>query len=109
MEDFLPAFTSVISRAARAFMSGPAAKLTCAFSPYFLLKPVSSSARPFRPPKVCAPATKTISSPSFFAPAMSCSAVSAACNGQSSISARKIKSARAIGLRFISPHPFTSF
>src|SRR5262245_5294002 len=60
-----------MSRAARAFISGPAAKLIFALKPNLLLKPLSSSARPFRPPKVCAPATKTISSPSFFAAAMS--------------------------------------
>src|ERR1041384_207213 len=55
-----------MTRAAIAFMSGPAAKLMRAFKPYFLLKASSISAIAFLPPKVCAPAMK-LNSPSFLA------------------------------------------
>src|SRR5262245_59895602 len=57
---------------------GPAAKWIRAVKRNFLLKAASSSVKPFFPPKVWDPATKTISSPSFLAAAMICSTVSAA-------------------------------
>src|ERR1044071_7908691 len=59
-----------------AFISGPAEKLIRALIPNFLLKADSSSANPFRPPKVSEPATKT-NSPSFLAPVTNWSRVSA--------------------------------
>src|SRR6266496_3751681 len=76
-ETFRPDLISVICRAARAFMSGPAAKLIFMLRPYRLLNAASISESPLRPPKVCAPAMKTSSS-SFLAPAISDSIVSAA-------------------------------
>src|SRR5581483_3912736 len=77
-DDFLPALNSVMSRAARAFMSGPAAKLMRSLRPNFFWNAPSISFMPLRPPKVCEPATKISSSPSFFAAAVTCSKLSAA-------------------------------
>src|ERR1051325_10608155 len=91
-ETFRPDLISVICRAARAFMSGPAAKLIFIFRPKRLLNAVSSSERPLRPPKVCAPATKTSSS-SFLAPVISDCMLSAAwrCDATIEVSASRGK------------------
>ena len=67
MDALLPLFNSVITRAAIAFISGPAAKRIRVLRPNFLLKATSSAERVLVPPKVCAPAIK-VSSGSFFAP-----------------------------------------
>ena len=66
---WLPLFSSVITRAAIAFISGPAEKRILALSPNFLLNAASSRFSVFCPPKVCAPAINVISD-SFLAPAI---------------------------------------
>src|SRR5215831_747786 len=66
-----------MARAAIAFISGPGVKLMRALRPNFLLKAASNSANPFLPPNVSEPATIT-SPPSFLAPAMNWSKLSAA-------------------------------
>ena len=76
VDAFPPALTSLITRAAIAFISGPALKRIRAFNPNRLLKAASISASPFLPPKVVGPATKK-SSFSFFAAEINCSGVSA--------------------------------
>src|SRR4030095_15760946 len=70
-----------MTRAAIAFISGPAAKRILALRPNLLLKAASSTERFFVPPKVCAPAMK-VNSDSFLAPAINESSVSAATTGQ---------------------------
>src|SRR5262245_7838281 len=74
VDDFAPALSSLMMRAATCGKLGPGAKLTFDVKPYLLLNAASSSAKPFLPPKVDALAIR-VTSPSFLAPATSCSRV----------------------------------
>src|SRR5215470_4825617 len=74
VDDFAPALSSLIMRADTCGKLGPGAKLTFDVKPYLLLNAASSSANPFLPPKVDALAI-SVTSPSFLAPATSCSRV----------------------------------
>src|SRR5215468_5269691 len=74
VDDFAPALSSLMMRAATCGKLGPGAKLTFDVKPYLLLNAASSSANPFLPPKVDALAI-SVTSPSFLAPDTSCSRV----------------------------------
>src|SRR5262245_39817616 len=76
VEDLAPDLSSVKPRAATCGKLGPGARLSLCLRPNLLLKPASNSVKPFLPPKVEAPAT-SVTSPSFLAPAISCSSVCA--------------------------------